>query len=482
MTSSGAGGASSLQIATQRHAPDPLTVQAEFSETGIVSGVIGPAGGTLETSDEWGVSYTLVIPPDALDTDIEIKMTPMSTMEGWPLDGNCLGAVRLEPEGWLLNELATLTIRVPGASTPELSTVGFAFTGSGEEFHLAPAYADPASLASLGTGGARQASPIRPEDGGATSLPVGELGTKGVGETSADAAAAMATDNAPTSSTDAADQKSAATEAEMDEMAPLLSLEEMGEIAASNLTSQIRSAQDCYEFKRAVGSFQTWESKVAQFGDKFNPTREVLLQEMAEKAIETIEKASVECVEAEKGVVPASVPCAEKLLNDIQTASNPFYTELQHAVLQNSELKDRMSAADDASEVCAHSYGFNESIGYRWTSSCIPTLDRPYQVKWVGPTLEGVYRLYPSSDPFSGRVEGQAEILGGGASITIVYDGTYTITSTQVDNRGYPVDMTADLTFEQTITACGGGYCTTSVGDGEHSIPLHVRKERCVLP
>ena len=483
ITSSGPGGASSVQIATLAHKSNPLTVQAVFSEDGVVSGVIGPAGGMLETTDGRGVTYTLVIPPAALNTDLEITMTPVSAIEGWPLDGDILGAVRLEPEGWLLNDVATLMISMPGIPSPTLSTVGFAFTGSGEEFHLTSGYADSASIASLGSGSARHASPVRPEDAGAFSLPVTELGTKGLGEASADAAAAMATDNAPTSSTDAADQKSAATEVEMDELTPLLSLAELGDIATSNLMTQIQSAQECYDFKRVVGSFHAWESKVAQLGDNYGADRQILMQEMAEKAVETIEKASVECTEAAKGVVPASVPCAEKLLRDIHSASNPFYTELQHAVIQDPDLKNRMTAADDASEVCAHSYGFNDSVGYRWTSSCIPTLDRPYQVAWVGGAFEGVYRLYPSSSPFSGRVEGQSKLVGSpGVTITTVYNGTYIITPSEEDNRGYPVSMGAALTYQMTITSCSEGYCITSVEDGVHSVPLSVRKERCAIP
>lgn len=480
----GPAGASSLQVETQGHAPNPLTVQAAFSETGIVSAVIGPAGGTLETVDGRGLTYTLVIPPGAIRTDLEISMTPVSAIDGWPLDGDFLGAVRLEPEGWLLDEVATLTIHGAAASNPGLTTVGFAFDGAGEEFHLAPAYPALSPAAGPGTGGGGRARPVRQQDGGASSQPMTELGSAGIGQTSADAAAAMAEGHAPTSDSDAADQKAAVTDAALDDLAPLLSNAELAEIAMNNLLTQILNVEDCYGFKRAVGSFHGWESKAASLGDT-GDFRQTLVEQLAQKAVETIEKAGQDCVEAEKGVVPASVPCAEKLTRDIQSGSDPFYTELQQEITRDPELKKRFTEADDASEQCPHSYGVNETltIGYSWISGCIPSLDRPYQVRWIGKGLEGVYRLYPKAgDPFSGRMEGQSNMTIGGTSMTIVYEGTYIIEILEEDQRGYPVNMDTVLTFEMTITTCAEGKCFTHVDNGDHRIPILVRKQRCPVP
>ncbi|MBN2385375.1 MAG: hypothetical protein JXB85_00015 [Anaerolineales bacterium] len=484
ITSSGPAGASSLQITTLNHVPNPLAVQAVFAETGAANAVIGPAGGTLEAVDDRGVTYLLVIPPGAIDTELDITMTPVSTIDGWPLDGNLLGAVRLEPEGWLLNELAYLTIRVPAAITPALTTVGFAFNGSGEEFHLTPAYGGLSPLVSMGTGGARQASPVRQQDAGLSSLPVMELRPSGIGETSAQAAAALAVEHAPTSSSDAADQKAAVTDAEAGELTPLLSNTELLEIATTNLMTQIlNNIQDCYGFKRAVGAFQAWERKAASLGEN-SAFRESLLEQLAEKAVETIEKAGEECRAAAPGMVPASIPCAEKLTRDIQSASNPFYTELQRSIIQNTDLKDRLTAAADSSEQCPHSFGVNEAtaLGFRWTSACIPSLDRPYQVAWLGPNLQGIYRLYPSN-PFSGRIEGQAILSpAAGASGTIVYEGSYRIEVTQEDQRGYPLTMDSFLTFTMTVTMCVGEVCNTDTDAGDHRIPLIVRQQRCPVP
>jgi hypothetical protein len=493
ITSSGPGGVSSLQIATLGHHPNPLTVKAAFSENGVVSATIGPLGGTLETTDERGVTYTLVIPPAALTTEVEIKMTPVSAIDGWPLSGDFLGAVRLEPEGWLLDELATLTIRMPASSSPALPPVGFAFTGSGEEFHLAPASSDPAPIASVGKSQASPVNPLLQQNVRVIRLPVMELRTSGLGVTSADSAALLAAENAPTSSSDAVDQKAAATEVALDELAPLLSHAQLGEIATNNLQIQIHGAQDCYDFKRAVGSFHAWEAKVAQLGDNYSADRQVLLDELANKAVETIEKASDECVNADKGVVPASIPCAEKLTRDIQSAgtvpgSDPFFVDLKNAITQDPGLKDRMTAADPntiAASRCPHSFKVNEatSLGYRWSSGCIPSLDRPYQLVWIGNGIHGNYRLYPSG-PFSGRVEGQGIVDSvPGATVTIEYAGRYSIAVTKTDNLGNPQELNATLTMQQTMTQCiQGATCETSTGAGGQEIPLLVNSQRCPLP
>jgi len=488
ITTSGPGGASSLQIRTQTHKPNPLSVQASFSETVASSAVIGPSGGTIEVTDEHGVNYSLTIPPQAIGTDLEIKMSPINTIEGWPLDGGFLGGVQLEPEGWLLDEIATLTIRIPSPVAPDLATVGFAFSGSGDEFHLTPSYADTSSMTSLGTRGSRLAKLFPQEAVQVIRLPVMELKVTGVGETSTKAATQMASENSPTSSKDAADQKAAVTDVMDDELAPLLSLDELGQMATDNLLTQVLNAQDCYEFKQAVGSFQTWESRVTQSsGDhysNYSGDRQVLLDQLAEKALQTIENAGEECTQAAKGVVPASVPCAEKLTRDIQSASNPFFAELQNTMKQNPGMLDRLTKTAESSDKCPHSFKVNEaaSLGYRWTSGCIPSLDRSYQLVWIGTNLSGTFNFFPYG-PFSGRVEGQGQQSMPGVTITHVYQGNYKIDITKTDNLGDPQEMDANLTIKDTVTQCiEGAGCQTFTDDTDQLIPLLVNKSRCVVP
>ena len=114
----------------------PLAVQPVVSAAGRVSRIASPeSGATLTTTDPNGTRYTLVIPPKAVFDSIEISMTPLSSVGGLPLSGGLVGGVQLEPDGLRLAQLATLTIEPSGAVDPA-SLSGFAYYGSGADFHL----------------------------------------------------------------------------------------------------------------------------------------------------------------------------------------------------------------------------------------------------------------------------------------------------------------------------------------------------------
>ena len=84
------------------------------------------------------MQYTLNIPAGALSADTEIRMTAVTAIQDWPLDGDAIGGVRLEPEGLVLNDVAILTIGIPFDVNPDLALVGFEFQADGQEFHLQP--------------------------------------------------------------------------------------------------------------------------------------------------------------------------------------------------------------------------------------------------------------------------------------------------------------------------------------------------------
>jgi len=115
------GGASSVTFT-----PDP-------SRT--ATAIIGAEGGTITATAEDGTTYELVIPPDALDFSETISMTPISSAEGLSLSNGLAGAVILEPAGIIFYEPATLII-TPSATLSGEMTLGFAYDGTGEEFHL----------------------------------------------------------------------------------------------------------------------------------------------------------------------------------------------------------------------------------------------------------------------------------------------------------------------------------------------------------
>ncbi|MFT3890066.1 MAG: hypothetical protein QM730_00390 [Anaerolineales bacterium] len=111
----------------------PVQVTTDASHTATAT--IGAEGGTIRATAADGTMYELVIPPDALDFNEAISMTPVSAVDGLPLSGGLIGAVTLEPAGIIFYEPATLLITPATTNSGELS-LGFAYDGTGEEFHL----------------------------------------------------------------------------------------------------------------------------------------------------------------------------------------------------------------------------------------------------------------------------------------------------------------------------------------------------------
>jgi hypothetical protein len=115
---------------------EPLPqVRITFDATRAASAPIGPEGGTLAITATDGTRYTLVVPAEALEFTETITLTPASGVENLPLSGGLAGSVSIEPAGLAFDEPATLTIE-RGAAPDGLFPVGFAFDGSGEQFHF----------------------------------------------------------------------------------------------------------------------------------------------------------------------------------------------------------------------------------------------------------------------------------------------------------------------------------------------------------
>ncbi len=110
-----------------------------------VTQIISTEGGNMTAIASDGTLFTLTFPADALISDAEITMTPVSFAEGLPLSGGLVAAVRLEPEGLRLWEPATLLIEPP-VPVSVIEEFPFAWRRMGEHFHLYPLQPDPSSL------------------------------------------------------------------------------------------------------------------------------------------------------------------------------------------------------------------------------------------------------------------------------------------------------------------------------------------------
>jgi len=117
-----------------------VTVQLDKAQTS--SGKIGKAGGSVSLAAADGSKFTLDVPAGAVESDTEIKMTSVKTLEGSPLDGTTPTAVQLEPSGLTLKQVATLTI-TPAKEIPLKDQIIFGYEKNGKDYHLAPV--DPKS-------------------------------------------------------------------------------------------------------------------------------------------------------------------------------------------------------------------------------------------------------------------------------------------------------------------------------------------------
>src|SRR5262245_7018422 len=125
------GGAAASQPGT------PVPVRFVDDAARATHAAIGPEGGTLSATAADGTRFELTVPADALDFTETITMTPVLRAESLPLSGGLVGAVDLEPAGLTFYQPATLKI-TPAALAPGFKTIGFAYNGTGEQFHLRP--------------------------------------------------------------------------------------------------------------------------------------------------------------------------------------------------------------------------------------------------------------------------------------------------------------------------------------------------------
>ena len=118
--------------------PNPLTVTPSLDTKHAVMQVISAAsGGTLTTTGTDGSVFTLTFPANALESDEQITMTPLSVVAGLPVSGGLLAGVDLQPDGMRLMQPAALTIQ-PAVSVACNQQIGFGYHGNGQEFYFQP--------------------------------------------------------------------------------------------------------------------------------------------------------------------------------------------------------------------------------------------------------------------------------------------------------------------------------------------------------
>ena len=124
----------------------PFELDITVEATTAAGALLGPAGGTITTTSDAGVTYEFVVPPLALPGGTQITMTPISAVGGLPLSGGFVAGVDFAPSGLVLAQPGTLTISVSRQPTADQRLVGFGYGDGAESFHLAPAKAGPEAI------------------------------------------------------------------------------------------------------------------------------------------------------------------------------------------------------------------------------------------------------------------------------------------------------------------------------------------------
>ena len=125
-------------------APGTVAVTKEAG-TGVRA-TIGSAGGTILTTGSDGAKYSLVVPPLALLTPVELTMTPLANVTGLPLSGGFVVGVEFQPSGLVFALPATLTITSSAQPAAGQRLVGFSATSGGGSLTLAPAQRGTSSI------------------------------------------------------------------------------------------------------------------------------------------------------------------------------------------------------------------------------------------------------------------------------------------------------------------------------------------------
>jgi len=354
ITESGLAGKSKIDIATGERKPNPLTVKPEYDKKKTTTKVVGVQGGTLSLVDSNKVEYTLVIPQGAVSVDTEIHMTAVTSIKDWPLDGSEIGAVRLEPEGLILNDPAILTIGIPVDMNPGLAAVGFAFHGDGGEFHLQISDQEKSLTNNLPLRNAHLASLAFQESKHIVRMPMVELNVNGVGQASGDNAANFIKIHPPTGAGAALEQKWAAEAIADDILTPLANTKgwkppPRGRMEGQEIAKEFANANNCKELTGLMGSFNNWEYDLHSRGytvDQLQQYSREAWDELANKVKDILENTASECEKSAQpgSAAPAESSCAKALLERIANpGTSNFNMQLQAKMsfkLSNKELQD----------------------------------------------------------------------------------------------------------------------------------------------
>jgi len=116
-----------------------LQLVKDSAVTASTVAAIGTAGGSVAITDVNNSKITFVVPPGAVQQAMDIKVSALKTIAGFPFSGGLLGAVSFEPDGLQFGVPAVLTIPLPKKIPAGMGVIGFLFDGSGQSWRVVKA-------------------------------------------------------------------------------------------------------------------------------------------------------------------------------------------------------------------------------------------------------------------------------------------------------------------------------------------------------
>jgi len=463
-------GQSVASVTTPARQPNPRHVLVEFDAVATVNQKIGPAGGIIAVVDSSGVAYELSIPPNALEQETDISLIPLSDLSQWPLDGEMLGAVGIEPEGLILNEPATLTITPPSAIAADgFATVGFSFEGYGAEFALRPVN-DSAPQSSHIPGGAHLARPqVQFMD--AVRQWLSELRPTGAGNATPPKIKELAKNNPPSDATAAFDQKETASLASSaDELVALPYLP--WKRRYNTFQRRIQEVSECWQLTNSITYLIETRNQATQANDRTQNTADkdaAAMDALVEKTKDALDNAGEECKEKPKeGGKFTNAPCALKLIRDIASGASSVHQELQTRMLETFG-KDVLVDAQANMNKCKPGFimvGGTEGLKVR---EMVCGINEEFSVR--GSVYGGAITLtFIPNSAEAGELPsgGDYSYVGGGAGVSASGNGTFTFSGSmdttvfiQAKGPGQAADAGGFGSENYTLTpvehACGSG-------------------------
>lgn len=273
---------------------DPSSMMVVPSATAL----IGPEGGSVSVTSPDKMTFTLEVPPEALDEEAPITLVPIQSIDGLPLSGGLLGAVRIEPEGLFFDLPAILTIESPdgGALSQEYQALGFAFEGEGQEFHLHPFSPEAGTARGPSGAGHRARGIARPLAAGPlAAIAAAQARSYGVGSGTKADAQAVVRNHRPTANDAAIANRLAYGQVEVPELHPLAT---PGQLSANRI---LESANNAISWNQVMEVLDNFEFHNQFYGnDKASQaTREKIWDVLLDRLNKMLEQNLKKCFTAE---------------------------------------------------------------------------------------------------------------------------------------------------------------------------------------